>query len=685
MLASGQTICLNMIVKNEAHVVRRCLDSVLPFIDHWVIVDTGSSDGTQEVIREYLQDLPGELHERPWRDFGTNRSEALDLTKGKADYNLIIDADDVLDTVPGHAIPLEFKDDAYAFDIVDGGVVYSRTQLVRSALPWRYAGILHEFVTCDAAKPAVPLPALRMLRNHDGARQKDPETYRRDAALLEHALQTETDPVLIARYRFYLAQSYYDCQQWEEALANYRQRATLGYWREEVFVSLYRAAQIMDRLKSPRRDVIAAYLRAVQAQPGRAEALHALSRFCRLSGLYSDGLHYAVQALRIKQPTEGLYVEPWVYDVGVLDEYAANAYWCGQYWDSLDANLAILATGKLPLKNVQRTAANLKHARDKLSAAPGTDIEVRRSAPEASPELAARRNFPIRSAIAESVQAHPQMQEWLRGDEETPRLGIVIPYRNREAHLRQLLPHLTSFFQRDVGARKIKPLIVISEQMDDGKFNRGWCCNAGALAVGSLCDYFCFHDVDYLPLWADYSYSSRPVCIVKWGAEDHPVRVDGGSRLRITMPHDYFSGAILLDKGQLLNINGYSNLYHGWGHEDGDLKARLRRLGLKTSARDGTFRHLDHDSDGFTLNGTLSEDGLRNKALFEHLSQQYEETRRFHEGLTTLRHGQAQVDFERWHGLDQNESLLICRLRISQLEPLTQGRSVPGVAAVELQ
>ena len=75
------TICLNMIIKNEAPVIRRCLDSVKPFIDSWVIVDTGSSDDTQQIVRDTMAGLPGELHERPWKNFGHNRNEALELAR----------------------------------------------------------------------------------------------------------------------------------------------------------------------------------------------------------------------------------------------------------------------------------------------------------------------------------------------------------------------------------------------------------------------------------------------------------------------------------------------------------------------------------------------------------------------------------------------------------------------------
>ena len=98
ILSKEQTIslCLVMIVKDEEDTIRRCLTAVAPYIKYWVIVDTGSSDNTIQVINETMQELniPGELHERPWVNFEVNRTESLNLAKGKCDYRWIIDADD---------------------------------------------------------------------------------------------------------------------------------------------------------------------------------------------------------------------------------------------------------------------------------------------------------------------------------------------------------------------------------------------------------------------------------------------------------------------------------------------------------------------------------------------------------------------------------------------------------------
>ncbi|WP_339086843.1 glycosyltransferase [Hyphomicrobium sp. ghe19] len=354
-----------MIVKNEAPVIRRCLDSVRPLIDRWMIVDTGSTDGTQEIIRSELSRLPGELHERPWRNFAHNRTEALQLARGKADYTLIIDADDELEIGNPETIP-GLLADSYTVEINDTATVYQRTQLMRNALPWRYEGVLHEYPTCDGAGPSELLSGLRILRNHDGARRKDPQTYRRDAEVLETALKTETDPFLLARYRFYLAQSFRDCHEWEKAAEHYLTRAKLGFWQEEVFFSLYSAAQMKERLGHPDQEVIDTFLRASDALPTRAEALYGASRFCRNKKRYSEGYEMAKRGLQISMPSDALFLEPWIYETGLLDEFSINAYWSGHHRESLDASLKMLATGRLLSADMQRVVANARFAADAL-------------------------------------------------------------------------------------------------------------------------------------------------------------------------------------------------------------------------------------------------------------------------------------------------------------------------------
>lgn len=92
------TICLNMIVKNEADIIVETLDNIRLSIeiDYVVICDTGSSDGTRDKITNYLKThhIQGEVHEHTWKDFAYNRNLALSLCDGKADYVIVFDADD---------------------------------------------------------------------------------------------------------------------------------------------------------------------------------------------------------------------------------------------------------------------------------------------------------------------------------------------------------------------------------------------------------------------------------------------------------------------------------------------------------------------------------------------------------------------------------------------------------------
>ncbi len=351
------TICLNMIVKNESHVLRRCLDSVLPFIDSWVICDTGSTDGTQDLVRQHLKDIPGELHQCAWRDFGYNRSEALQLAKGKADYTLIIDADEVLLVGPNFRMPTLVADEyQIRHEAKDSGTSFYLSQLVRSALPWRYVGVLHEAIVCDATHTTATLEGLTTKGLFDGARNADPQKkYLADAAVLEAAWRNEPDN---ARTVFYLAQSYRDAGELAKSLEVYERRASMSGWDEEAWYSLYQVAVLRERLAQEPSLIVAAYLHAYQHRPTRAEPLCALARYHRERKQFALAHLFSSAAMQIVRPADILFLDDSVYDWRIIDEYAVSAYWLGRFGDALKAVDRLLSENKLPSSELARVEKN---------------------------------------------------------------------------------------------------------------------------------------------------------------------------------------------------------------------------------------------------------------------------------------------------------------------------------------
>lgn len=349
------SLCLNMIVKNEAHVIRRCLESVRPFISHWTIVDTGSTDGTQAIVRETLAAIPGELYERPWRDFGTNRSEAIALARGKADYILVMDADHVLRAPPDYRFG-DLDADAYYISHRYAGVDYGIAILLADRIAWRYEGVLHEYVTADAPHKIVPLAGPWVDVYHEGARSRDPETYKRDAAILEQALLK--DPAN-TRYAFYLAQSLKDAGELSRALDAFRKRATMGGWDEEAWQARYQAAVIVERLNMPAADIERAYLEAWNARPTRAEPLVQLARWHRLRAEWPLAFLFARAAAATRRPADQLFVEEDVYAWRALDELSIAAWYVGARDDGKRAAERLVTENRFPPSERARIEKNL--------------------------------------------------------------------------------------------------------------------------------------------------------------------------------------------------------------------------------------------------------------------------------------------------------------------------------------
>lgn len=358
-------ICLNMIVKDETKVIRRCLESAKPLIDYWVIVDTGSTDGTQEMIREFMKDIPGELYERPWKNFGHNRNEALQLAKGKADYILFIDADDFFRIDPGFSMP-DLKADSYLVPIEHGGMSHNRVQLIRDkdSLNWKWVGVLHEAISSSEPHSAEILKGVTIVISAGGFRSTDPQKFHKDAKVLEEALLEEPNNT---RYVFYLAQSYRDAGELELALKNYEKRVAMGGWEQEVFWSKLQSGMLQERLKMDPKTFVKTYYDAYHYRPTRAEPFFYLANYYRRSGNYAPGYLIASIGRKIPFPDDILFVDRWIYDYGLELEYAICAYWIGEYEESKKACLNMLAQPKIPANFRECAKRNLNFAEAKLA------------------------------------------------------------------------------------------------------------------------------------------------------------------------------------------------------------------------------------------------------------------------------------------------------------------------------
>lgn len=360
-------LCLNMIVRDEAHVITECLDSVSAHIDYWVICDTGSEDATPQIVQDYFaaRGIPGELHHHPWRDFGHNRSRALELVAGKATYAWVMDADDYLVgdpdlsslTAGSYDLQYRLSDECH----------YWRRQLFRMDLPWRYRGAVHEYAEC-----AEPATAARLdgdyhiaARSIGGARNRNPDKYARDVALLEQELEKSPgDP----RSTFYLAQSLYDHGDMEKAQHWYRRRAGMGGWEEEVFYSLLRVALALEASGADFAVLRGAFLDAWERRPGRAEPLCHLARLCRVQKAWQQAYLFARRAADTPYPEDDLlFVDASVWAWRALDELSIAAYWTGRYRESEQCCRELLDGDRLPGTQRNRVEENLRFAEAALA------------------------------------------------------------------------------------------------------------------------------------------------------------------------------------------------------------------------------------------------------------------------------------------------------------------------------
>ncbi len=320
------TICLNMIVKNESRIITRLLESALPIIDTYCICDTGSTDNTIEIIKNFfdIRGISGEVYTEPFQNFGYNRSHALKCASGKATYVLLLDADMKLVIKPEFN-KQDLKSGAYQITQQGGSLVYYNTRLIRSDIDATCVGVTHEYYNIPSPHITDKLHTLSIIDIGDGGAKAD--KFERDIRLLTKGL---TNDPKNQRYMFYLANSYRDRGDLEgkrEAISWYKKRIETGGWEEEIWNAYYHIGNCHYALKEFDQ-AIYAWLEAYNYRPTRAESIYKIVNHYRIYSKHTLALQFCLIGKSIKFPTNDLlFIEKPVYDYLFDYELSIIAYY----------------------------------------------------------------------------------------------------------------------------------------------------------------------------------------------------------------------------------------------------------------------------------------------------------------------------------------------------------------------
>ena len=405
-------LSLVMIVKNESRSIRAIADSVRGHIDRWTILDTGSTDGTQELIREAFKGIDGELLEEPFVDFATTRNRSLELAGEKSVFALMLSGDETL--VNGAALRAFCEKHrhgkgpahgAYYVKVHFGSSIYDHARLTRTDAGWKYVGVTHEVIVKEKSPPpTIRVPDAYIV--HDVS-HRDPKAARNrwqlDLRLLsdEHRKNPRD-----TRTVFYLAQTHECLGQHQKANALYEKRAKMGGWQEEVYESLFRMGRTAQAMNRPWPEVQQLYLNAYSHSCAhgipRAEPLYAVAWFWYQQKNHALTFLFAQRGVDTPFPEKAtLFVEADVYKHKLHDLVGTAAF----YLKEFDAGERALRKALESLPNDARLKKNLAFYEERKKKAVRETISSNSSTHESAEHHAEAAATPVAEAAPSTATA----------------------------------------------------------------------------------------------------------------------------------------------------------------------------------------------------------------------------------------------------------------------------------------
>ena len=350
-------LALNFICKDESPVIGNMLESAKGIVDLIVVNDTGSTDGTQQIIKDFgaKHNIPTYVFERPFDDFENSRNHAMqklrDVVKElnwNADqvHGFWFDCDETL-VIDSKFNKAQFTKDLYMINTYIGQMKYTRNTFFKVSKPFRWYGPVHEFIVCDEQNITSGLAEnihvdVKMTGNSwmgDIAEKYASHSYKLEAYINKN----RQDP----RWIFYTAQSWHDAasikdnkeeneERLRRSLKYYRERVsrTDGY-AEEIYYAQYRIGTIMRILDEPWHLTHMELLKAYQIDPLRGESIKVIIDHYLQMGEWNMAYLYSKFAKttfhgKNPYPTRLLFVDEATYVWKFAEAHAAAAFYTGR-------------------------------------------------------------------------------------------------------------------------------------------------------------------------------------------------------------------------------------------------------------------------------------------------------------------------------------------------------------------
>ena len=367
-----------MIVKDEENIIERAFESLKNVFDSYIICDTGSTDNTVNVIKNWMNinNKKGEIIFKNWVNFGFNKSYLWEYfwnNNKESEYIVFLDADEVFITNPDDNKSYLSTEDAarlynelenekiasiFYIDTLYGNLRYQRWQICRNNQLYVWKQPVHEYLEGTVNSDNKRIEWVYNLARKEGNSSKNPNRYEKDAEMFLDFLKENPEE---SRAMFYLAQTYESVSQ-DKAIEWYKKRIELKHgWDQEKYMSCLRLGRIVNNME----DKIKYWMLGTTVCPDRLECYYEL-----MMHFYNKDDHCKAFGFGSMAPTSRgynasfLFVENNIYDYNFDFNFAVSCYYSKNYLKGIEANKRARAKAPENIKNL--ITNNLKFFDDKV-------------------------------------------------------------------------------------------------------------------------------------------------------------------------------------------------------------------------------------------------------------------------------------------------------------------------------